>query len=145
MRHQENIKNAGHSIVRRVNLGARNAPNASRKCQEDLFKPSRICRGKVSLPRQGEEALIIDAGKCLSSKMKRRGSLPVANTLQSVQEFEMIFSSLTSPFDNYSLFGCMSKRGQETDYSRQEIVKRRYLFRLARIHFSNKLWLWFQY
>jgi len=34
MRHQENIKNAQHSIVGRVNLGARSTPNASRKCQE---------------------------------------------------------------------------------------------------------------
>jgi hypothetical protein len=36
MRHQENIKNAQHSKVGRVNLGARIAPKASRKCQDDL-------------------------------------------------------------------------------------------------------------
>jgi len=35
MRRQENIKNAQHSKVRRVNLGARITPNASRKCQEN--------------------------------------------------------------------------------------------------------------
>ena len=34
MRHKENIKNAQHSKVGRVNLGARIAPKASRKCQE---------------------------------------------------------------------------------------------------------------
>jgi hypothetical protein len=35
MRRQENIKNAQHSKVGRVNLGARNTPKASRKCQEN--------------------------------------------------------------------------------------------------------------
>jgi hypothetical protein len=35
MRHQENIKNAQHSKVGRVNLGARITPNTSRKCQEN--------------------------------------------------------------------------------------------------------------
>jgi hypothetical protein len=39
MRRQENIKNAQHSKVGRVNLGARNTPNASRKCQENGEKP----------------------------------------------------------------------------------------------------------
>jgi hypothetical protein len=39
MRRQENIKNAGHSIVGRVNLGARITPKASRKCQENGEKP----------------------------------------------------------------------------------------------------------
>jgi hypothetical protein len=35
MRRQENIKTAQHFIVGRVNLGARNTPKASRKCQEN--------------------------------------------------------------------------------------------------------------
>jgi hypothetical protein len=36
MRRQEIIKTVEHSTVRGVNLGARNTPNASRKCQERL-------------------------------------------------------------------------------------------------------------
>jgi hypothetical protein len=39
MRHQENIKNAQHSKVGRVNLGARIAPFTSRKCQENDEMP----------------------------------------------------------------------------------------------------------
>jgi hypothetical protein len=53
MRHQENIKNDGHSKVGRVNLGARITPKASRKCQEGrlLGRPGfvekkRICPDK---------------------------------------------------------------------------------------------------
>jgi len=38
MRHKENIKNAQHSKVGRVNLGARIAPKASRKCQDAFYK-----------------------------------------------------------------------------------------------------------
>ena len=42
MRHQENIKNDGHSSVRGVNLGARSAPRASRKCQENKKRPEGL-------------------------------------------------------------------------------------------------------
>src|SRR6266540_3545716 len=55
--------------------------------------------------------------------MKHRESPPVANKLRFVQEFELVFSSLTSPFDNYSLFSRMSKRGQELDESGQDVIK----------------------
>ena len=123
-------QDAQHSIVGHVNLGARIAPNASRKCQGDLFKPSRIYRGKGNLPRPAEEALILGVEPYLDWETRRRVFRPAANRLRFVQGFDSVFSSLTSPFDNYSLIGSMSKRGQETDYPRQEIVKRRYLFRL---------------
>ena len=49
MRHQENIKNAQHSKVGRVNLGARFAPKVSRKCQDGLlladvaYRPEGFC------------------------------------------------------------------------------------------------------
>jgi hypothetical protein len=45
MHHQENIKNAQYSKVGRVNLGARIASKASRKCQ-DLLCASTTFRTK---------------------------------------------------------------------------------------------------
>jgi hypothetical protein len=65
-------QDAQHSSVGRVNLGARIAPNASRKCQENNFRLPRIYRGKVSLPRQVKEALITGVEMRLGSKMKHR-------------------------------------------------------------------------
>jgi hypothetical protein len=65
-------QDAQHSSVGRVNLGARIAPNASRKCQENYFRRPRIYRGRVSLPRQAKEALITGAEMRLGSKMKHR-------------------------------------------------------------------------
>jgi len=91
-------QDAQHSIVGRVNLGARIAPNASRKCQENLFKLSKPCKRKRNLSKQGQEALIPGVGKGLDSRRKHRILQAVVNTLQFVQEFELAFSSLTSPF-----------------------------------------------
>jgi hypothetical protein len=73
MHHQENIKNAQHSKVGRVNLGARIAPKASRKCQ-DCFVASlpRIYRERMRLPKQAEKASLVDAETCLGSKLRSR-------------------------------------------------------------------------
>jgi hypothetical protein len=62
MYRQENIKNAQHSIVGCVNLGARIAPNASRKCLGNggmlefmlLIKPGSI-EEKCICPNEQKE------------------------------------------------------------------------------------------
>ena len=58
MRRQENIKNAGHSKVGRVNLGARITPNASRKCQDNgvelLVQPGFVEKKRISPNEQKE-------------------------------------------------------------------------------------------
>jgi len=62
MHRQKNIKNAQHSNVRRVNLGARIAPYASRKYQENngipefmlLAKPGFIEKERIYPNEQKE-------------------------------------------------------------------------------------------
>jgi hypothetical protein len=58
-------QDAGHSSAGRVNLGARIAPKASRKCQGNLPSASRLYRGIENLPKSAEEALIPGVGKRL--------------------------------------------------------------------------------
>jgi hypothetical protein len=50
MRCQENVKNTQHSKVGCVNLGARNAPKASRKCQ-DYGIVLLVCPGFIEKER----------------------------------------------------------------------------------------------
>jgi hypothetical protein len=69
MRHKENIKSAQHSKVGRVNLGARIAPKASRKCQDVFIGKPRIYTGKRRLPKQEGRASKVGVESCSTSRM----------------------------------------------------------------------------
>ena len=61
---------------------------------------------------------------------------PVANRLRFVQEFELVFSSLHHLFDSYSLFGYMSKRGQEITNQVKMLSRAGMLFLYSCVAFS---------
>jgi hypothetical protein len=68
-------QDAQHSKVGRVNLGARIAPNASRKCQEQkggIIGSSRIYIEKTRWPKPAEKALKVDVENYSNLKMRHR-------------------------------------------------------------------------